>query len=142
MTKFFPDFFFPDKVYSFYKVFENKSPRYFFNIIPISNKTLSWSQSSSWNKNSKIVFKIRWIHYVSAVLELNQLHISCFTVPASFFLSTIKNIDCKLLEITDSSLTQMLLYGNPSFDIITNLLILNATFDLILSTKRFEDALF
>ena len=56
--------------------------------------------------------------------------------------SAIRNIDCKLLEITDSSLTQTLLYGNPSFDIITNSLILNATTDFILSTERFEEALF
>ena len=46
------------------------------------------------------------------------------------------------LEITDSSLTHTLLYGNPSFDIITNSLILNAIIDFILSTKRFEEALF
>ena len=60
----------------------------------------------------------------------------------SSLLSTIRNIDCKLLEITNSSLTQTLLYGNPSFDIITNSLILNATIDFILSSKRFEEALF
>ena len=60
----------------------------------------------------------------------------------STILSTIWNIDCKLLEITDSSLTQTLLYGNPSFDIITNSLILNATIDFILPTKRLEKALF
>ena len=36
----------------------------------------------------------------------------------------------------------MLLYGNPSFDIITNSLMLNTTIDFILSTKRFEEALF
>ena len=47
-----------------------------------------------------------------------------------------------MYEITDSSLTQTLLYGNPSFDIITNSLILNATIDFIFSTKRFEEALF
>ena len=35
----------------------------------------------------------------------------------------------------------MLLFGNRSFDIITNSLILNATIDFILSTKRFEEAL-
>ena len=57
-------------------------------------------------------------------------------------LSTIINIDCKLLEITDSSLTQMLLHGNPSFDIITNSLIVNATIIFVLPTKRFEEALF
>ena len=44
--------------------------------------------------------------------------------------------------MTESSLTQTLLYGNPSFDIITNSLILNATIDFILSTKRFEEAIF
>ena len=36
----------------------------------------------------------------------------------------------------------MLLHGNPSFDIITNSLILSATIDFILSAKRFEEALF
>ena len=60
----------------------------------------------------------------------------------SSLLSTVRNIDCKLLEISDSSLTQTLLHGNPSFDVITNSLILNATIDFILSTKRFEEALF
>ena len=58
----------------------------------------------------------------------------------SSLLNTIRNIDCKLLEITNSSLTQTLLYGNPSFDIITNSLILSATIDFILSTKRFGEA--
>ena len=36
----------------------------------------------------------------------------------------------------------MLLYGNPSFDIITNSLILNATIGFIFPDKRFEEALF
>ena len=57
-------------------------------------------------------------------------------------MSTITNIDCKLLENTDSSSTQTLLYGNPSLGVITNSLILNATMDFILSTKRFEEAHF
>ena len=70
------------------------------------------------------------------------LHCPIHNNDRSSLLSTIRNIDCKLLEITDSSLTQTLLYGNPSFDIITNSLILNATIDFILSTKRFEETLF
>ena len=70
------------------------------------------------------------------------LHCPIYNNDRSSLLSTIRNIDCKLLEITDSSLTHTLLYGNPSFDIITNSLILNATIDFILSTKRFEEALF
>ena len=70
------------------------------------------------------------------------LHCPIYNNNRSSLLSTIRNIDYKLLEITDSSLTHTLLYGNPSFDIITNSLILNATIDFILSTKRFEKALF
>ena len=70
------------------------------------------------------------------------LHCPIYSNDRSSLLSAIRNIDSKLLEITDFSLTQILLYGNPSFDIITNSLILNATIDFILSTKRFEEALF
>ena len=70
------------------------------------------------------------------------LHCPIYINDRSSLLSTIRNIDCKLLEITDFSLTQTLLYGNPSFDINTNSLILNATIDFILSNKRFEKALF
>ena len=58
------------------------------------------------------------------------LHCPIYSNDRSSLLSTFKNIDSKLLENTDSSLTQMLLYGNPSLDIITNSLILNATVDL------------
>ena len=71
-----------------------------------------------------------------------KLHCPIYNNDRSSLLSTIRNIGCKLLEITDSSLTQTLPYRNPSFDIITNSLILNATIDFILSTKRFEEALF
>ena len=39
----------------------------------------------------------------------------------------IKNIDCKFLENSDTSLTQALLYGNISLDVETNSFILNAT---------------
>ena len=42
-------------------------------------------------------------------------------------LHTIRNIDCILLENTDSFLTKTLLYGNWSLGIITSSLILNAT---------------
>ena len=69
------------------------------------------------------------------------LHCPIYNNDRSSLLCTIRNIDCKLLEITNSSLTQTLLYGKPSFDIITSLLILNATFSF-LSTKRSEGTLF
>ena len=63
----------------------------------------------------------------------------------SSLLSTVKNIDLfekfrnyeKLLENTSSSLTQRLLYGNSSLDSNTNLLLLKAIFDFILSRSPF-----
>ena len=67
---------------------------------------------------------------------------SVFNNDRSSFLRTIRNIDCKLLENTDSSLTQTLLYGNSYLDIKTSSLMLNATTNFILSTKRFEEAHF
>ena len=56
-------------------------------------------------------------------------------------LSTLNNIDCKLLELTKSSLSQTLLYGNTSFDKGKNTRIFNATVEYILSTERFEEPL-
>ena len=53
-------------------------------------------------------------------------------------LSTLNKIDCKILESTDSYLTQTILH----FDTKANTLVLNATIDSILSTERFEEPLF
>ena len=63
------------------------------------------------------------------------LHCPIYNNDRSSLLSTIRNTDSKLLEITDSSLTQALRYGNQSFDIITDSLILNATSDLFCTLK-------
>ena len=68
------------------------------------------------------------------------LHCPIYSNDHSSLFCTIRNIDCKLLEITTSSLTQTLLDRKTSFDIITNLLILNAI--NFLSTKRSEETLF
>ena len=56
-------------------------------------------------------------------------------------LSTLNNIDCKLLELTRSSLSQILLYSNTLFDKEKSTRILNATIEYILSTERFEEPL-
>ena len=50
-------------------------------------------------------------------------------------------VDCKLLELTKSFLSQTLLYGNTLFDKEKHTLILNATIEHILSTERFEEPL-
>ena len=44
------------------------------------------------------------------------LHCPTFSDERYTLLSTLNNTDCKLLELTKSSLSQTLLYGNTSFD--------------------------
>ena len=70
------------------------------------------------------------------------LHCPQFVNERRTLLSTIGNINYKLLENTDSVLTQTLLFDNTSFDITDNTKILNATTNFILLTKRFEEHLF
>ena len=68
------------------------------------------------------------------------LHCPIFHDKRHTLLSTLKNIDCKILESTNSYLT--LLFGCTSFDSETNTLVINAIIDYILSTERFEEPLF
>ena len=70
------------------------------------------------------------------------LHCPIFHDKRHTLLSTLNNIDSKILESNDSYLTQTLLFGSTSFDSETNTLVLNATIDYILSTERFEQPLF
>ena len=70
------------------------------------------------------------------------LHCPVFYDKRDTLLSTLNNIDSKILEPNDSYLTQTLLIGSTSFDSETNMLVLNATIDYILSTERFEEPLF
>ena len=70
------------------------------------------------------------------------LHCPQFVNERCTLLSTIGNTNYKLLENTDSVLTQTLLFGNTSYDITGNTKILNATITFILLTKRFDEPLF
>ena len=70
------------------------------------------------------------------------LHCPVFNIERYTLLNTLNNIDCKLLELTKSSLSQTLLYGNTLFDKEKkNTRILNATIQNILSTERSEEPL-
>ena len=69
------------------------------------------------------------------------LHCPSFNVERYTLLNTLNKIDCKLLELTKSSLSQTLLYGHTLFDKEKNTLTLNATIEYILSTERFEEPL-
>ena len=69
------------------------------------------------------------------------LHCPSFNDERYTRFSTLNKIDCKLLELTKSSLSQTLLYGKTLFDKEKNTLVLNATIEYILSTERFEELL-
>ena len=57
-------------------------------------------------------------------------------------LSSLDNTDCKILEFTNSYLTQTLSYGCSLFDIETNTIDLNKTIDHISFTETFQEPLF
>ena len=69
------------------------------------------------------------------------LHCPVFADERKIFLSNIGSINHKFLEQNDSTLTQTFLYGDPASSVETNTLILNATIQHVLSSKRFEEAL-
>ena len=56
-------------------------------------------------------------------------------------LSVIKNIDCRLLDVTEAVLIKTLSFRNRSVHAHTNTQILNATIKYILTTKRFNESL-
>ena len=56
-------------------------------------------------------------------------------------LNSLNNIDHKLLDNTDFLLTQILLFGNTTFNAIVNTKIITLTIDFVLSTRRFDEPL-
>ena len=69
------------------------------------------------------------------------LHCPTFNDIQYTLLSTLNKIPCKLLELTKSSLSQTLLYGNTLCDKEKNTLIVNASIEYILSNERFKKPL-
>ena len=69
------------------------------------------------------------------------LHCPSFNDERYTLLCTLNEIDSKLLELTQSSVSQTLIYGNTLFDKEKNTLVLNATIEHILSTETFGDPL-
>ena len=78
---------------------------------------------------------------ISSNLSHFFVHCPLFKDKRITLLSTLNKIDCKLIETSESSLIETLLFGNSLFDLKKNSLILNASIDYILSTKRFEEVL-
>ena len=57
------------------------------------------------------------------------------------FLNIIGSTDRKILTRSYSQVTETLLYGDSNSNNITNTLILNATIDFLIATKRFDASL-
>ena len=70
------------------------------------------------------------------------LHCSLYTNERLAFLNVIKGIDNSILELNDSHIVEVLLYGIKFLDISSNTTILNATIDFLLKTKKFDERLF
>ena len=54
------------------------------------------------------------------------------------FLNIIRNIDRNILNKNDLKVMETLLYGNSSLDDTNNTLIMNATMEFLLASKRFN----
>ena len=70
--------------------------------------------------------------------------LSCpnYDVERNALLNNIRQIAPNILNYNDSQLTQILLFGDTSFNSETNTSILNTTIDYFLSTKRFSNPIF
>ena len=69
------------------------------------------------------------------------LHCPLYSNERRTLLNSLVNIDHTLLYNTDFSLTQILPFGNATFNAKENTKIINLTIDFVLSTKRFDEPL-
>ena len=67
------------------------------------------------------------------------LYCSFHTDERLALLNVIEGIDNSILELTDSHIVEVLLYGGKFLDISSNISILNTTIDFLLETKRFDE---
>ena len=80
------------------------------------------------------------------VASILKPHLMVFSAAPCFKRSTLLNnineIDSTIFNKCESVVTCIILYGDESFKYEVNLLILNATIDFVLSTKRFDEPLY
>ena len=70
------------------------------------------------------------------------LHCQNFDQQRLILLNTLSNIDTSIINLNDSDMTHLLLFGKPSFNTDINGQILSSTITYIMSTKRFDELLF
>ena len=79
---------------------------------------------------------------MAAALEIHVTSSSTVLIPSlkeTLFPNTITNIDSNILNQTDATITKTLLFGNLNYSNEINLQILNASMDLFLTSKRFDE---
>ena len=69
-------------------------------------------------------------------------HYPLFSDERLILINNIRNIDNIILNLNDSRFSEVLLFGNSSFNNSKNTFILNTTIECIVSSKRFEVHLF
>ena len=69
------------------------------------------------------------------------IYCSNFLTERTTLLNEITNIDSKILNQADATITKTLLFGNSKYSNEVNLQILNASVDFILTSKRFDEPL-
>ena len=70
------------------------------------------------------------------------LHCSLFSDERLILISNIRNIDNNILNLNDSRFSEVLLFGNSSFNNTKYTSILNTAIEYIVPSKRFEVSLF
>ena len=68
--------------------------------------------------------------------------LSLYTNERLALLKIIQGIDNSILDLIDSHIDEVLLYGRKFLDISSNTNTLNATIDFLLETKRFDERIF
>ena len=69
-------------------------------------------------------------------------HCPNFSTARNTFLNEIAIVDRSIIDQDDIKIIQTFLYGNPSYSVNDNKLILDASIKYILETKRFEGPIF
>ena len=98
--------------------------------------------------NLSITSKAPLIQVAIAVKILKLRATTCFIVRSIAtneklaLLNVIQGIDNSILELTDSHIVEVLLYGRKFLDISSNINILNANIDFLLGTRGFDERLF
>ena len=142
------------KLCLFYKIFKNKSPAYLFNLIPARINPIGIKYITKIRLGLSHLrehkFKHSFQDSINPICDCGNdveseihffLHCPLYSNERCTLLNSLSKIDHKLLDSTNTSIIQILLFGNSSFTANDNTKIISLTTDFVLSTKRFDGPL-